>query len=457
MYHVKYLSMSLIITLASAVACLAADTGQSGSEARYPRELLMQQSVFPAHEPMGQGVGANPGRVAWAHEPNSVNWDGRGYWWEPQNFSEAVVLGMVEDGIAALAGAENPAEGWEILFKAHNARRGLAGGYEPGQKIAIKTNMNGAGSYAGDDTGETHESFTNPVLLKCLLLTLVKDAGAAPGDITVYDAGRIFPAFMRELCTQGPLAGVRFRYRDPGGPDDALADKNAPVIWSKPVRGDDNYLPVCVTEADYLINLANLKGHYWGITLCAKNHFGSILNSNRRRAPEAAGIHRYVSARRMDEYTVLVDLTANYQLGAKTVLCVLDALIVAPGESVGVTRENSLWQQAPFNNHYTASVFFSQDPVAIDSVGADFLMHEPAVTSRNGALRNNPNVENYLHEAGSVARPPSGTTYQDGNGRAVANLGVHEHWNNPRDKLYGRNLGRNEGVELVRAAKRPGA
>lgn len=144
-------------------------------------------------------------------------------------------------------------------------------------------------------------------------------------------------------------------------------------------------------------------------------------------------------------------------VGAKTVLCVLDALIVAPGESVGVTRENSLWQQAPFNNHYTASVFFSQDPVAIDSVGADFLMHEPAVTSRNGALRNNPNVENYLHEAGSVARPPSGTTYLDGNGRAVSKLGVHEHWNTPRDKLYGRNLGRNEGVELVRASKRPGA
>lgn len=30
----------------------------------------------------------------------------------------------------------------------------------------------------------------------------------------------------------------------------------------------------------------------------------------------------------------------------------------------------------------------------------DFLMNEPAVTSRNGALRDNPTVENYLHEAG---------------------------------------------------------
>ena len=70
-----------------------------------------------------------------------------------------------------------------------------------------------------------------------------------------------------------------------------------------------------------------------------------------------------------------------------------------PSEGVSITRENSRWQQAPFNGHYTASVFVSQDPVAIDSVGADLLMDEPTVTSRNGSLRNNPTVENYLHEA----------------------------------------------------------
>ena len=30
-------------------------------------------------------------------------------------------------------------------------------------------------------------------------------------------------------------------------------------------------------------------------------------------------------------------------------------------------------------------------------------------------------------------------------------LGVHEHWNNPRDKQYSRNLGKNKGIELVKA------
>ncbi len=97
----------------------------------------------------------------------------------------------------------------------------------------------------------------------------------------------------------------------------------------------------------------------------------------------------------------------------------------------------------------TSSVFVSQDPVAIDSVGADFLMNEPVVADRNGALKDNSNVENYLHEAGLVRDAPSGNVYQNGNGEIVTNLGVHEHWNNSAEKLYGRNLGKDEGIELI--------
>ena len=103
----------------------------------------------------------------------------------------------------------------------------------------------------------------------------------------------------------------------------------------------------------------------------------------------------------------------------------------------------------PQAGNYTSSVFVSQDPVAIDSVGADFLMNEPAVTSRNGSLRDNPTVENYLHEAGLVADAPSGTIYADSQGNIVTNLGIHEHWNNSINKQYSRNLGKDEGIELI--------
>lgn len=91
----------------------------------------------------------------------------------------------------------------------------------------------------------------------------------------------------------------------------------------------------------------------------------------------------------------------------------------------------------------------SQDPVAIDSVGADFLINEPTVINNNSALKDNPTVENYLHEAGLIADASSGTTYTNGNGKKVTNAGVHEHWNNSEQKQYSRNLGKNEGLELV--------
>ena len=92
----------------------------------------------------------------------------------------------------------------------------------------------------------------------------------------------------------------------------------------------------------------------------------------------------------------------------------------------------------------------SQDPVAIDSVGADFLMNEPAVTDNNYSAGDATN-ENYLHEAGLVKNAPSCTVYTDSFGKVITNLGVHEHWINPTDKQYSRNLGKNEGIELVMA------
>ena len=253
---------------------------------------------------------------------------------------------------------------------------------------------------------------------------------------------------MVELCTAGELEGVRFVGRDKG-----TADEAAPIVWSQSFSGKVNYLPTCVTQAEYVINLANLKGHSYGVTLCGKNHFGSFINGNAMRPPEGANLHQWLTRNEMGIYSPLVDLMANAELGGKTVLYMLDALICATSEGSTISAENSRWQQEPFHGHYTASVFVSQDPVAIDSVGADLLMSESTVTSRNGALRNNPTVENYLHEAGLVSQAPSGTAYTDGQGGAVTNLGVHEHWNNATQKQYSRNLGMDEGIELIRIEK----
>ncbi len=398
---------------------------------------------YPQHAAYGTGVGAMPGRVVWAHDPACVAWDGSGYWWQPEHFDGSAILQMVGDSIAALGGQETAADGWNALFVAHNAAHGKVGGYTKGEKIAIKANINGSGLFDDDDSGQTRMSYTNPVLLQALLTCLVREGGVDPADITVYDVSRIFPAYMVELCTAGELNGVRFVGRNNG-----TADEAAPLHWSHPFSGAVNYLPTCVTEATYLINLANLKGHSYGITLCGKNHFGSFLNGNALRPPEGANLHQWLTKSEMGIYSPLVDLMANADLGGKTVLYMLDAILCAPSEGASITADNAKWQQTPFDGGYTASVLVSQDPVAIDSVGADFLNNEPAVTGNNRAAADITN-ENYLHEAGLVADAPSGTTYTDPDGHAVANLGVHEHWNNATEKLYGRDLGNEEGIELV--------
>lgn len=45
------------------------------------------------------------------------------------------------------------------------------------EKIAVKVNINGSGVFDGDSSRETNMSYTNPVLLKCLLASLVNKAG----------------------------------------------------------------------------------------------------------------------------------------------------------------------------------------------------------------------------------------------------------------------------------------
>lgn len=406
----------------------------------------MYDNVYPYHEPYGKGLGVMPGRVVWSHAPKSVDWDGKGYWWQIKNFDEELIQNMMDNGIAALAGKNSAKEGWDELFTDFNIKnKRKSAGYSNNEKIAIKVNINGSAVYDNSTSGRTNMGYTNPVLLKTLLISLVKEAGIKPQNIIVFDVSRLFPEYMVEMCTEGILSGVSFVDRNTG-----VKDKKAPIKWSQKINGETNYLPTCVTESEYLINFADLKGHCYGITLTAKNHFGSFMNSSIDRAPVAANLHTPLSRRKMGVYSPLTDLTVNYQFFGKTMLYMLDAIICAVSEEIDIDLQSTKWKQEPFKGHFPASIFLSQDPVAIDSVGADFLINEPAIVDNNYALRNNPTVENYLHELGLIADAPSKTTYYDGNGNKIENAGVHEHWNNSKEKLYSRNLGKSEGIELYK-------
>jgi hypothetical protein len=239
---------------------------------------------------------------------------------------------------------------------------------------------------------------------------------------------------------------------------------STPFFWSTPqAHGSRNdYVPVPFGEADYLINFAVLKGHSSGITVCAKNHYGSLLRTpvgglRGVAHPDYYNLHLSLPnaewAPGMGRYRAVVDLMGHRELGGKTLLYLVDGLFA------GYYWDSHPypWKTAPFGDGQTgdwpSSLLASQDPVAIDSVAYDFLANEwPNVvsggTGRPGSLQGG--AEDYLHEAALAEAPPSGSVYDpELDGMRLASLGTHEHWNNPQERLYSRNRGLDRGIELV--------
>ena len=421
------------------------------------------------NQPMGEGRGIYPGRVVWVHDPNATSWEGEGYWWKDENTDPIIVGEMVSQSLRTLSGKPSDAAAWDALFRNFNGRRGKGDiGYQPGEKIAVKLNMNQIGSY--QNPGRKH--FNAPQLVLALTRQLVNEAGVAAGDIAYFDATKwMVKAIVDPVRAEFPE--VRFLDWDGGsGRERAVRDLGVMMHWAEELTlerggGNPTYLPQAVTEAEYFISMGGLKGHdLAGVTLCAKNLFGSICTDMEGRdgelrptqsAPKGAGLHPYIAVhdfaignpdwespmRDMGTYNPLVDLMGHDDLGGKGLLFIIDALYATARQNPPLEEKNK-WQMAPFNGDWTSSLLISQDFVAIESVGLDFLRTEPTMINVYG------NVDNYLHEASQAHEPPSGAVYDpEGDGTRLSSLGAHEHWNNLTDMQYSRNLGKDYGIELV--------
>ncbi|MDI6450622.1 SMP-30/gluconolactonase/LRE family protein [Anaerobaca lacustris] len=400
---------------------------------------------------IGTGKGIHPGRVVWVHDPQAAKWAGpdQGHPWQDEQTDPAACEAMMSGAIRTLTGQDTDARAWDALFRHHNKVSGKGDiGYRPGEKITVKVNFVGFIRTHGGVNPETYnlDSWqdymnTSPQLIAALLKQLTREAGVAQSDIAVGDSLAYFANEYHELLhRQFPDVTYLDCKHRPGRAQMALSD--APLYWScDPQGARQDCLPQAFVEAAYLVNFANLKAHSGsGVTLCAKNHYGSLL----RLPPEKGWYDMHPSAfsKGSGEYRNLVDLMGHSQIGGKTVLYLLDGLYsgVHPRD-----RAPLKWKSAPFNGGWTSSLFASQDPVAIDSVGLDFLQAELKEARAGGA-------DDYLHEAALAHNPPSGTFYDPdhaGNVVRLASLGAHEHWNNSQERKYSRNLGKREGIELV--------
>jgi len=397
----------------------------------------------PANSPIGTARGIHPGRVVWVRDANATSWDGStGNWWDDKNTDPKTVDVMMSSAIRGLAGKSSDSQAWDALFRHFNKTRGFGDtGYQKPEKIAIKINMN----QDRPREWKPDAGMPSPQVVYSLVHQLIKTAGVPGSAITIYDATRYIgdPIYDRIRGNPDPdFQDVTFVV----APDNAQKGRVAAVHdGANPLntKAGTLYLPQCVTQAKYMINLALLRAHtLCGVTLCAKNHFGTTY------FPDKGGwtpqpLHDSSSRKNpMGSYNCLVDLNGHKHMDGKTFLYMIDGLYPAKNQTSGVIRF------ASFGNDWFSSILAAQDMVAIDSVGLDFLRSEQAVNPTLVDVVGNP--DNYLHEAALANKAPSGTSYDpEDDGTALASLGVHEHWNNPTDRKYSRNLGTGNGIELV--------
>ena len=362
-------------------------------------------------EHIGTPVGINLGRVVWIWDPDATEENLNGFWWKEQNNNQTVIEQMYSKGLQELTGESDDYTAWNALFRYFNREHAHAEvGYQTGEKIAIKINMNNCWNpidAIDDYVKKDNERDASPYVVKALLKQLVNTAGINQQDITVYDASRKIPNwFYDRVATDFP--DVHYTDNAGGASGREKVQPSSEKIYF--VDGTIRTLPCCVIDADYLINMPELKRHPIknGVTLSGKNMFGTFIEP-------VLDLHPYlISGQIMGNPAPQTDLFAHKQIGGKTLLFIGDG-------TYGTLQDHrtiSKFDMYPFNDDWTNSLFFSQDPVAIDSVMYDFL-HAEGPCPAEGS-------QNYLHQA---AEPPINTYDPENDGEFLSkSLGVHEHW-----------------------------
>lgn len=291
-------------------------------------------------------------RVVHVHAPTATNW-GFDTTWYGSYVSQAVVNSMVEQGLMQLTGMASVSSAWNAILPS----------YQAGEKIAIKVNFNNSSC---SDSDNEIDALIEPV--NALIRSLV-NAGIAESDIWVYDASRPMPArfYTPRLYKQARYIAASCA---DATPTFSHVDPSLRVLMSNGVSGD-RWLADLLFQARYLINMPILKGHGIApVTLGFKNHFGSI---DRIIISTTDDLHPLINAsdpKYRSSYSPFVDIFSNSNIAGKTVLTIGDGLFGASGAKNVPPR----WRT--WSNGAPNSLFFSRDPVAIDSVMCAFVTAE---------------------------------------------------------------------------------
>jgi len=462
----------IVLALTGLFLVLASDTEQVSAS-----RLTVLEPPDGPNAPMGEAAGVIPGRVVWVWNPRATDENctnrlydlvrGEDGYFLPKNNNQQAIDSMMRLSLMMVAGKESVFESWDTIFRYFNVVHGKGNvAYTQGEKIFIKINQGGAGWLTNSSTLERvktgwqasyygmAESIPSTIL--SLLKTLIDDYGVDQQDILIGDPiAHIYQETYTYLHTFYPdiLYMDKGNYQALGRTKLNKANHPAIVYSDKGVKMTGAVRDTLYSEfeeADYLIDMACLKAHARaGVTLLAKNHFGSHIRAGADHLHPAllAPDNVNVTNAGYRKYRVLTDIMGSSKLGRKTLLYIVDGLW---GGTEAVEKPVK-WKMPPFNNDWPSSLFVSLDQVALESVCFDFLRTEAPLNTT--AWKGRPlfdGVDDHLHQAASSANWPAGITYDpDNTGTPIPSLGVHEHWNNSADKQYSRNLKTGNGIELV--------
>ena len=407
--------------------------------------------------PIGVAKGTYPGRVSWVLDKNATNESctnkAGDYWFMDKNTNQTAVNNMLANGLKSLSGRSTCSSSWDALFKNFNYTHAKGWvGYKTGERIVIKINTTSNGN-GGRSMAEGMNA--TPHLVLAILEQLIDTLLIAQTDITIGDPYR---GFSNEYWIKCHTKYPNVHYVEGLGTDGREQTKlSTQEVFFTSDGNFQSRLPQAYLDAAYLINMPCLKSHgSAGITIAAKNHQGSVIGSDQNATTQGMGNLHYdypdnVGNRVMGMYRHLVDYMAHSKLGGNTLVYIVDA-IWSGNDWFGAVEK---WKMAPFSSDWTSSLFLSQDAVAIESVGFDFLYNEYknfSPSHNNNIFPTWEGVQDYIHQAADPITWANGIVYDPDHAdhhAPVKSLGVHEHWNDATNKKYSQNLGLNKGIELV--------
>lgn len=486
----RYIAFAMLLASSAILAVVFFKNDSRPTYATYPDAPTLADGP---NQPVGTAKGINPGRVVWVWDKDATNENldmtttAGIQWFTDANTNQTVVDTMVKSMVLNLTSAQTEAAAWDSLFIAQNVKKGLGKvGYSTGQKIFVKLNMGSCGwtsdKYMARRTTYNYGiSETSPQMMFAILKQLVNVAGIPQENIYIGDPIAHIWKDAYDKCV-AVFPNVKYIDNFVYGSKDATTLNNtrtkintttdSVIVYSdkgKVMTGaKKDKLYKEMYEANYLINLATLKGHErGGITLGSKNHFGSHTRSAASHLhPGLIWVQEWGGQMRdsYGNYRVLVDLMGHEKIGGNTMLFIVEGLYGGPEANLKPTK----WKMHPFNNDWPNSLFASLDPVALESVCYDFLRTEFTQLNHPNAEQGKSiwfpqygALDDYLHQAASPANWPAkikdryNAEYSfagydpEGNGSLIGSLGVHEHWNNATDKKYSRNLNSGNGIELT--------